>query len=225
MANHFDLEEQEQIDQIKHFWKRWGTLITAVVVVVCGGFAGWNGYQYWQNRQSTQAAYLLDEVDAAAQDNDLQRVQRAFDDLKSRYPGTAQAGLGGLTAAKVAVEAGNLDAAKTSLEWVSKDAKQEGQKSLGRLRLAGVLIAQKSYPEAIKQLEGNVPAEFAAAFADRRGDAYALQGDNKSAVTAYQEAHAKLDSRSAYRRVIEAKLNSLGATVQVAAAQTTGSSQ
>ena len=44
MANHFDLEEQEQIDQLKHFWKQWGTLITAAVVVVCGGFAAYNGY-------------------------------------------------------------------------------------------------------------------------------------------------------------------------------------
>ncbi|QIL78864.1 tetratricopeptide repeat protein [Diaphorobacter sp. HDW4A] len=225
MANHFDLEEQEQIDQLKHYWKQWGTLITAVVVVVCGGFASWNGYQYWQNRQGMQAAVMFDEVDSAAEANDAQRVQRAFDDMKSRYPSTAQAAQAGLTAAKVMVEAKNIDGAKAALEWVAKDAKFEGQKSLARLRLASLLIEQKAYPEALKQLEGNIPPEFAASFADRKGDALALSGDAKSAVAAYQEAHAKLDSRSSYRRVIEAKLNSLGAKVQVAAAQTTGSSQ
>ena len=225
MANHFDLEEQEQIDQLKHFWKQWGTLITAAVVVVCGGFAAYNGYNYWQNRQGMQAAILFDEVDSAAAANDAQRVQRAFDDMKARYPGTAQAGQAGLAAAKVLMDGNNLDGAKAVLEWVAKDAKFDGQKSLGRLRLASVLIEQKAYPEALKQLEGNVPPEFAASFAARRGDVLVLNGDAKAAVAAYQEAHAKLDSRSSYRRVIEAKLNSLGATVQVAAAQTTGSSQ
>ncbi|QNP48131.1 YfgM family protein [Diaphorobacter aerolatus] len=225
MANHFDLEEQEQLDQIKHFWKQWGTLITAVVVLVCGGFAAWSGYNYWQSRQATQAAVLFDEVDSAAEAKDVQRLQRAFDDMKSRYGSTAQAGQAGLTTAKVLVDAKNLDGAKSALEWVAKDSKFEGQKAIARLRLAAVLMEQKAYPEALKQLEGSVPPEFAASFADRRGDVLALSGDAKAAIAAYQEAHAKLDPRSNYRRLIEAKLNSLGATVQVAAAQTTGSSQ
>ena len=127
MANHFDLEEQEQIDQLKHFWKQWGGLITAAIVVVCGGFAAWNGYQYWQNRQGMQAAILYDEVDSAAEANDAQRVQRAFDDMKSRYPGTAQAGQAGLTVAKVLIDGKNLDGAKAALEWVVKDAKSDAQ--------------------------------------------------------------------------------------------------
>ena len=78
MANHLDLEEQEQIDQFKHFWKTWGTLITAAVVVLCGGFAAYNGYSYWQNRQANQAAGLLDEVDSAAIANDPQHVLQAL---------------------------------------------------------------------------------------------------------------------------------------------------
>ncbi len=225
MANHFDLEEQEQIDQFKHFWKTWGTLITAAVVVLCGGFAAYNGYNYWQNRQANQAAGLLDEVDSAAIANDPQRVQHAFDDMKSRYPGTAQAGQAGLTAAKIMIDAKNLDGAKSALEWVAKDAKQEGHKALARLRLASVLMEQKAYPEALKQLEGNVPPEFVAAFADRKGDALVLQGDNKAAIVEYQKAYTALEARSSYRRVIEAKLNALGSKVQVAATSTTGNSQ
>ncbi len=225
MANHFDLEEQEQIDQIKHFWQRWGTLITAVVVVVAGSYAGWNGYQYWQNRQANQAAGLLDEVDAAAIANDAQRVQMAFDDMKSRYAGTVQAGQAGLTAAKVLMDAKNVDGAKAALEWVGTQAKYDGQKSLARLRLASLLMEQKAYPEALKQLEGTVQPEFSAAFADRRGDALALQGNSGAAVVEYQKAYATLEKRSSYRRVIEAKLNALGAKVQVASTESTGSTQ
>lgn len=225
MANHFDLEEQEQIDQIKHFWKTWGTLITAAVVVVCGGFAAYNGYNYWQNRQAAQASGLLDEVDAAAIANDPQRIQHAFDDMKSRYPSTAQAGQAALTAAKVMMDAKNLDGAKTTLEWLAKDGKYDGQKAVARLRLAAVLMEQKAYPEALKQLEGSVPPEFAAAFADRKADVLVLQGDIKAAIPEYQKAHAAIDPRNSYRRVIEAKLNAIGSSVQVASAKTTGSAQ
>ena len=118
-----------------------------------------------------------------------------------------------------------LSASQLEAATIVKDAKQEGHKALARLRLASVLMEQKAYPEALKQLEGNVPPEFVAAFADRKGDALVLQGDNKAAIVEYQKAYTALEARSSYRRVIEAKLNALGSKVQVAATSTTGNSQ
>ena len=66
MANNFDLEEQEQLAELKHFWDTWGNLITWVLIVVFGAIAGWNGWNYWQRTQAAQAAALFDEVDRAA---------------------------------------------------------------------------------------------------------------------------------------------------------------
>ena len=66
MANHLDLEEQEQLDQLKHFWATWGTLISSLLTIVLLGLAGWNGYQFWQARQATQASALYDAIEAAA---------------------------------------------------------------------------------------------------------------------------------------------------------------
>ena len=88
MATHLDLEEQEQLDQLKHFWNTWGTLISTVLIVVAGSLAAWNGYQYWQNRQAAQAAALFDAVEVAAKAGDQARVTQAFGDLRSRYAGT-----------------------------------------------------------------------------------------------------------------------------------------
>jgi predicted negative regulator of RcsB-dependent stress response len=45
MASPLDLEEQEQLDELKHFWKRWGDLITWLLIVVLGGYAAWMGWQ------------------------------------------------------------------------------------------------------------------------------------------------------------------------------------
>ena len=54
MATHLDLEEQEQLDQVKHFWKRYGNLITWVLIVVMGSFAAWNGWNWWQRDQAVK---------------------------------------------------------------------------------------------------------------------------------------------------------------------------
>ena len=45
MANQLDLEEQEQLDQLKHYWKQYGNMITWVLIAVLGAYASWNFYQ------------------------------------------------------------------------------------------------------------------------------------------------------------------------------------
>jgi len=228
MANHFDLEEQEQLDQIKHFWSTWGTLISSVLIVVFGAIAAWNGYQYWQNRQASQAAALADAMDSAVASADTARIEQVFSDMKSRYGGTVQAGQAGLLSAKALFDAGKLDAAKAELTWLAQNASDEGYKALARLRLAGVLIDEKAYDEAMKQLSGSVPAGFDAAFADRKGDVLALQGKKAEAIAEYERAYKAFEDRVDYRRLVEVKLNALGASVpqqSVAVATSSGGVQ
>ena len=70
MATHLDLEEQEQLDQFKHFWSRWGNLITGLITVVLVIYASWNGWNYWQQRQATQAAVLYDTFEKSVRGKD-----------------------------------------------------------------------------------------------------------------------------------------------------------
>ena len=39
----YDLEEQEQIEQLKAFWQRWGMLMIGVVLLAILAFAGVKG--------------------------------------------------------------------------------------------------------------------------------------------------------------------------------------
>lgn len=151
MANHLDLEEQEQLDQLKHFWNTWGTPITAVLLVVMGGLAAWNGYQYWQNRQASQAAALLDAVEVAVQARDQARVELAVGDLKSKYAGTPQADMGAFASAKAMQDSGNLDAAKSALAWVAEHSSDAGYKAIAKLRLSAILLEQKDYASVLQQ--------------------------------------------------------------------------
>ena len=210
MAKPLNLEEQEQLDEIKHFWKNYGNLITWALIVVFGAIAAWNGWQYWQRSQAAQASALYEEVERAATGGDMTRLERAFTDMKDKFGRTTYAHQAGLLAAKTFAEKGNVDAAKSALLWVADKASDEGYQASARLRLAAVLAEAKAYDDALKQLAGDFPAQFAGLVADRRADIYNLQGKKAEAKVEYLKAWRALDERGEYRRLVEVKLTALG---------------
>ncbi len=211
MANQLDLEEQEQLDQIKHFWKQYGNLITWILIAILGSYAGWNAYQYWQRSQSTQAAALFDEMERLADQGDPAKVQRAFTDMKDKFGGTALAMQGGLLAAKVQETAGKSDEARAALTWVAEKASDPAYQAIARLRLAALLAQAKDHAGAMAQLANSFPSEFQALVADRKGDILMLQDKPTEARSEYQKAYKAFDEQSEYRRLVEIKLTALGA--------------
>ncbi len=215
MATHLDLEEQEQLDQLKHFWKQYGNLITWILIVAMAGYASWNFYNYWQRKQSAQAAALYDEVARAAGAGDTAKLERAFGDMKDKFSGTAFADQAGLVTGKVMFEKGNADAAKAALTWVSEKASDDGYKAIARLRLAAVLIQAKAYDDAAKVLAETVPTQYVALVNDRKGDLLAAQGKTDEAIAAYKKSYEGLQDTDDYRRLVEVKLNALGVDPRV----------
>jgi len=211
MASHLDLEEQEQLDQLKAFWNRFGNLISWVLIAVLAATAAWNGYQYWQRSQASQAAAMLDEVQKIEQAGDPEKLLRAFTDMKERFGKTAYASQAGLEIGKQLFDAGKVDNAIEVLQWVADNTSDAGYASVARLRWAGILLETKQEAQALKLLASGIAPEFAALAADRRGDIYTLQGEKDKAKAQYQIAYAGLDAQDQYRRLVEVKLNALGA--------------
>ena len=210
MATHLDLEEQEQLDQLKHFWNTYGTLITWVILIAAGSFMAWNGWQYFQRNKAVQASALYDEVERSATAGDADRIERSLGEMKDRFAGTAYAQQAGLLAAKTLRDKGKDDASRAALTWVAEHAVDPGYQAIARLRLAAELLDTKSYDDAVKQLSASVPKEFEALVADRKGDIHLAQGKRDDAKAEYSKAWAGLDPRSDYRRLVEVKLNAIG---------------
>lgn len=210
MANHLDLEEQEQLDQLKHFWKQYGNLITWALIVILGAVAAWNGYQVWQRNQATQAAAMFEEVERVVRGGDPQKAERAFADMKDRFAKAVYTQQAGLMVAKMAFEAGKADVAKSTLNWLADNAADPAYASIAKLRLSGLLIESKAYDEAFKVLENGINPEFAALAADRKGDIYILQDKKSEAKTQYLKAYQLFDVQAEYRRLVGVKLNALG---------------
>ena len=108
MSTQLDLQEQEQLDALKAFWKTYGNLITWLLILALGVYAGWNGWQYWQRDQGMKAGAMFDELERAAQAGDADRAGRVFADLKERFPRTAMAQQGALLAAKTQFDKGQI---------------------------------------------------------------------------------------------------------------------
>jgi predicted negative regulator of RcsB-dependent stress response len=221
MATPLDLQDQEQLDQLKAFWNRYGNLITWTLVLALTGLAAWNGWNWWQRSQAMKASAMFDELDRAAQGQDASRAARVFGDLKERFPGTIYAQQGALLTAKIQAEKGQTDAALATLAWLGDKAGEPEYRTIAHLRSAGLLLDKKQYDQALAQLDAAAQGQNAQAFealiADRRGDVLLAQGKKAAAQSAYQAAYKAMDEKLEYRRLIEAKLTALGAAPAVAA--------
>jgi predicted negative regulator of RcsB-dependent stress response len=218
MATSLDLQEQEQLDALKAFWKQYGNLVTWVLILALGAFAAWNAWNWWQRDQATKAGAMYEELDRAVLAGDADKAARVSADLKARYPRTVFAQQGALAAAKLQFDKGQTDAAKASLTWVASTATEDEYRTVARLRLAGLLAEARQYDEALKQLDEAKSPTFEALVADRRGDVLLAQGKTDQARTAFQAAWAAMDEKLDYRRLIEAKLVALAAAPAAPAA-------
>jgi len=125
-----------------------------------------------------------------------------------------------LLSAKLQVAAGDLKTAKLQLGWAAENARSGELRDLARLRLATVLLDEKAYDEAIKQLSNEPGPAFAPRYAELKGDIFAVQGKLEEARAAYQGALTKFDGtltsagsdqrRAQYRGMLQVKLESLG---------------
>jgi predicted negative regulator of RcsB-dependent stress response len=217
MSSHLNLEDQEQLDELKHFWKSWGDLITWVLIVVLGGYAAWMGWQSYESKQAAQSAALYDTVERAALSNDLPLLDRSVSDIEEKFASTTYAQQAALLAARVYNDKDRKADAKKQLTWVIDKASDEGYQALARLRLASLLVEDKAYDEARKQLTAKTPEAFAPLMSDRLGDLAMLQAQPAEAVQHYKNAWKGFEPNADYRRLVAVKLAALGADPEDAA--------
>ena len=210
----YDLDEQERLDELKAWWKRWGTALMIGLAVVIAAAAGW---RYWQNhqiRQTLEAASVYERLTQSLAASDSKAARDAGSMLIDQYENTAYAPRAALLLAKLNVVGRDLKSAQTQLEWAAANSREPAVKDLARLRLAGVQLDQKQYDAALKTLSANHSDAFAPRFDDLRGDVLVAQGKRADARTAYQSAFAALPEDNPYRSIVELKLDSVGGTAK-----------
>jgi len=206
----YDLDEQEQLDSLKAWWKRWGSVAMLTLAIAIAASAGW---RYWQHRtltQSLEAASVYQNLTQSLAANDAKGARAAGTMLIDKYQDTAYAPRAALLLAKLNVMNKDLKSAQTQLEWAASNSKEPAVKDLARLRLAGVQLDQKQYDAALKTLSGVHSDAYAFRFLDLKGDVLLAQGKQADARAAYQSAFSKMAEDNVYRSIVELKLDALG---------------
>ena len=214
----YDLEEQEQIDELKTWWRMHGNLVTAVLLAVAVALAGWQGWNWWQRKQSAEASAIYTALQQAPAGADVKRTRDLAGELIEKYSGTAYAGLGAMVSARTQAEGGDAKTARAQFGWAAENAKEAALRDLARLRLAALLADEKAWDEALKQLAVEPGATLAPRYAELKGDVLAAQGKAAEARAAYETALAKIDAlpreqqvmHAPYRDIVTAKLESAG---------------
>ena len=209
----YDLEEQEQLDDLKAWWKRWGNLVSGIVIAVCVAIVGVQGWRWWKHSQAEQASVLYGAVVAASRSNDAAKAKDAQAQLADRFAGTGYAPRGAMLLAALLWKSGDKAGAQAQLQFALDRSGEDDLKQIARFRLAEVLFDQKKNDEALRLLDAKHDEPFAGIYADLTGDILAASGRKDEARTAYQTALAKLDSKSPYRSYVQVKLDSLGGPV------------
>ncbi|RCS59849.1 YfgM family protein [Parvibium lacunae] len=208
----YDLEEQEQLANLKAFWAKYGNAITAVITILALVFAGYRAWDYYQQRQAAQASVVYDALLDGVKKQDMAKVKEATSELLDKYKRTTYAQMAALVAAKAYVTVADTRAAKAQLEWLIGHAQDESFTHIARIRLAGLLLDEKAFEDALKLLQKDPPAAFMAQYADRRGDIYLAQNKLAEAKAEFNKAYEALDAESPLRNVIELKRDAIHAS-------------
>ena len=205
-----DLEEQEQLDALKQFWKQYGTLIITLAFLALATFAGVKGWNYYQRGQSEQASVLFGKLEEAVRKNDVAQTGSLGAEIVDKYGSTAYGPMAALLLAKTSYDNGDPAAAVTRLLFAIDKARDDETAALARLRLAGIRLDEKKYDEALALLDAKHSQAFAPLYSDLRGDVLAAQGKPAEARAAYKQALEKSLPNSNYRNVVQIKLDALG---------------
>lgn len=205
-----NLQEQEQLDALKTWWKDNGKWLIAALVIALAAYGALTYWKHYQGKQAAEASTLYDEVLKQVASNDPKRINDSVAALVEKYSNTAYAPRAQLLAVQANMQTKDLARAKTQLEWVIAHASESGLQDTARLKLSGILLDEKNYTEAMKLLNATHPDAFTGLYSDIKGDVLAAQGKTEEARAAYKLAFEKMDSKSAYRNLIQLKLDGLG---------------
>ena len=205
-----EYSEAEQMERAKSWLKMNAIWIIAGIAIGAGGLGGWRWYQERRNTQAETASARYEELVDAFSRRDNVRGTTLLEELNREYAWTPYASLGTLIAARVQVEANELDKAAAGLKSVMDNAKDDELKMVARLRLARVQSALGKNDEALATLKIDDPGEFAPRLADTRGDVLLAKGDRVGALREYLAARTAENDGRVDIELLDLKIRDLG---------------
>ncbi|WP_037587524.1 YfgM family protein [Stenoxybacter acetivorans] len=204
-----DFQDQEEIENFKHFWKNYGRWIFGVLLLAAAAYLGWVIYQGHLREQNEKAGDLADTFATQLQAGNDASAKKALLSLQQDYGNTLPAAQSTLIMAAAAFETAKYDEAIGHLQWVAGKQKNDLFRTITAQRLAVVYLQQQKYNEALSALNVTVDKDFQPILLETKGDVFQAQQKNKEAIDAYTEASKLLIENSPQRALLQLKIDAL----------------
>jgi len=210
MNDQLHLTDDEQVEQLKKWWKENGTSIVIGIVI---GLSAVVGYWQWNKYQETRslaasAQYEIFTESLASDKKD--QVTAALDTLKSEYEGTTYAALAAMLTASNLVKEKDIKKAIENLKWAYEHSGHDSVQHLARIRLAKLYVADNQLTEALALIDQAKDPAFDGYYSSIKGDVYSKQGQLEKARTEYKNALASTSFSGKQREYVQMKLDDLG---------------
>jgi predicted negative regulator of RcsB-dependent stress response len=169
--------DEERVEAIKKWWKDNGLSVVAGVMIGLGAVFGWRWWGQYQDSVAQEASAAFEALMATADEPGDEAPLAQAGAIADAYGSTPYAALSALMKARIAVEAGDMAAARLALEEAIAKAPDPALARIAALRMARVLLAEGDLDGARAVLERHGDAgQFSGDFAAVRGDIAAAAG-------------------------------------------------
>ncbi len=203
--------EQEQVEQLKRWWKENGRSLVFGLVIGIGGLAG---YRYWdasETARAENASLTYEQFLTMAGEQRREDAVQTGNAILENYPGSAYARMTTLMLAKIAVEGGDYERAEALLETLISEDPDAEIAQIARARLARIRLAGGDAAAAAALLDAIPALGEQQRFSELRADVAAARGEIDAARALYLEALAHAEELGLERGAIQLKLDNLGA--------------
>ncbi|HHE8746219.1 TPA: YfgM family protein [Haemophilus influenzae] len=202
----YSIEEEQEINQLKEWWKENGKTIIVAFILGVGGMFGW---RYWQAHQAEQIAQASAQYDALI--NSVQQDEQAkkanIEQFVQANSKTAYAVFALLDEAKKATEKQDFSAAEANLNQALTQSQDEVLTSIVALRLSAVQFQLGQLDNALSTLNQVKGESFNARKAILTGDIQVAKGDKVAAKNSFEQAQQS--GSQLEQQMAKMKLNNL----------------
>ena len=202
----YSIEEEQEINQLKDWWKENGKTIIVAFILGVGGMFGW---RYWQAHQAEQIAQASAQYDALiySAQQDEQAKKANIEQFVQANSKTAYAVFALLDEAKKATEKQDFAAAEANLNQALTQSQDEVLTSIVALRLSAVLFQLGQLDNALTTLNQVKGESFNARKAILTGDIQIAKGDKVAAKNSFEQAQQS--GTQLEQQMAKMKLNNL----------------
>ena len=201
----YSIEEEQEINQLKDWWKENGKTIIVAFILGVGGMFGWRYWQAHQAEQIAQASQYDALIYSAEQDEQAKKANiEQFVQANSK---TAYAVFTLLDEAKKATEKQDFAAAEANLNQALTQSQDEVLTSIVALRLSAVQFQLGQLDNALTTLNQVKGESFNARKAILTGDIQVAKGDKVAAKNSFEQAQQ--NGSQLEQQMAKMKLNNL----------------